>query len=74
MGLQNNDSPLNPIDMENTAQSSRQEARIIHLRIPETPIHAKLKVDPHIPVIDLYTLTYLDQLLDEHFKWNEPAK
>ena len=54
--------------MDNTAKSSRQEARIIRLRIPETPNHARPQVEPVIPVIDLYTLTYLDQLLDEHFK------
>jgi hypothetical protein len=54
--------------MENTAQSSRQEARIIRLCIPETLKDAKPPAEPHNPVIDLYTLNYLDQLLDEHFK------
>lgn len=55
-------------DMENAAHSSRPDARIIHLTTRENPLPIRPQ-EPHQPTImDLYTLEYLDQLLDEHFK------
>ena len=54
--------------MENAAHSSRPDARIIHLTTRENPLPTRPQ-EPHQPTImDLYTLEYLDQLLDEHFK------
>jgi len=54
--------------MENATESSRPDARIIRLCTPETPTNTKLQHELHIPIIEMDTLTYLDQLLDEHFK------
>lgn len=68
MGLQNKYEPPIASDMEKATQSSRPDARIIRLCTPETPTKAKLQRELQIPIIEVYTLTYLDQLLDEHFK------
>lgn len=54
--------------MENAAQSSRPDARVILLRTPEIPLPTSPQ-EPHQPtILDLYTLELIDQLLDEHFK------
>ena len=55
-------------DVENVVQCIRPDVRIIHVRNPEIPLPIRQQ-EPHQPTImDLYTLEYLDQLLDEHFK------
>ncbi len=54
--------------MENAAQSSRPEARIIQLHKRET--HESSDWQSAYPPMNmnLHTLEYIDQLLDEHFK------
>lgn len=54
--------------MENAAHSSRPDARIIHLRTAGIP-SPTWQPELYPPtVMELHTLEYIDQLLDEHFK------
>jgi hypothetical protein len=54
--------------MENAAQSTRPEARIIHLRTPETPSDNTFQAEDQTATYHRFTLEYIDQLLDEHFR------
>lgn len=54
--------------MENAAQSTRPDARIIHLRTQEKPVLYDQHEASQPTILDIYSLEYIDQLLDEHFK------